>query len=346
MRAVDEFRSFVATSFEQLSTSVLPWVSAIAYRVNRVFPKDGTEVMLAPLPLQQVLNADLPSASDETGNLLYESDGDKRFLGSDGSSLIDLTKQGTVTSVTGSFPIGISGGTTVTPNVGIAPSSVSTRGAVELATSAETVTGTDPGKAVVPSGLSARLLDPGPIGTGTASNADFTAIDLIMPSQSIRVVSALATHASFDSDVFYGDTDRAANAAFNLIRLDAATSPKFKVSGTGEVTADGGYNSPATDIAEWKLWWDGNPKNEDRTGIAVTFFEGKLRQAYPGDSVVGIISADPAFICGGDIEGVDEQLNGCVGFAGSIPLIRGQEVDERWVKLEDMDDGRELWWVR
>lgn len=154
MRAVDEFRSFVATSFEQLSTSILPWISAIAYRVNRVFPKDGTEVMLAPLPLEHVANADLPTASDETGNVLWEKDGLKRFLGSNGANWIDLSSTGGVTAVTGTAPIVSSGGST--PAISITTSSTSAKGAVELATSGETITGTSTTLAITPSGLTAR----------------------------------------------------------------------------------------------------------------------------------------------------------------------------------------------
>ena len=322
MRAVDEFRSFVATSFEQLSTSVLPWVSAIAYRVNRVFPKDGTEVMLAPLPLQHVANADLLPASDETGNLVWESDGANRFLGSDGFNWVNLMSP---------------------------PASTAVAGIMEIANSAETVGGIIGSKAVSPDGLTdAFRAPPGDIGAVTPPQINGTTYFGVSTHASTSILFSKGESTSYTGNLNSMTSATVSGTGFNFITCfaDNFNDLKFKVRGDGAVTADGSFTGGGADVAEWKPWWDGNPKNEDRTGISVTFFEGKLRQAYPGDSVVGIISADPAFICGGDIEGVDGQLNGCVGFAGSIPLIRGQEVDERWVKLEDMDDGRELWWVR
>ncbi len=219
-------------------------------------------------------------------------------------------------------------------------------GVAELATSAEAVTGTDTTRTVTPAALKAVFLAPPFIGDTTRGSGAFVALDTASTAQSTRSISALATHASFNTDVYYGNTTSAANAAFNLIRLDAATSPKFKVSGTGEVTADGTYTTPATDFAEWIKWEDGNPDKEDRTGISVTFVNGKIAEAQPGDAVFGIISEYPAFAGGGDIEDMDEDLKGCVGCLGQIPLFKGQQTDSRWIKIKDMLDGRELWWVR
>ncbi len=61
-------------------------------RLNRVLPKDGTEPMTAPLPLQSVLTAALPTASSYTGTVLYVSDGGpgRVFQGSDGTSWVNL----------------------------------------------------------------------------------------------------------------------------------------------------------------------------------------------------------------------------------------------------------------
>ena len=74
MRAVTEFQSLIATSFSQLATGLLPWISSIAYRTNRTLPKDGTEAMLKPLVLQSVAVADLLTASDWTGGVIFVSD--------------------------------------------------------------------------------------------------------------------------------------------------------------------------------------------------------------------------------------------------------------------------------
>ena len=219
-------------------------------------------------------------------------------------------------------------------------------GVAELATSAEAVTGTDTTRTITPAALKAAFLSPPFIGNTVRGSGAFVAIDTASTAQSTRSISALASHASFNSDVFYGNTTRAASVDFNLIRLDAAGSVKFFVSGRGDVAADIGFSTPATDFAEWIEWGDGNPDKEDRTGISVTFVNGKIAEGQPGDAVFGIISADPAFAGGGDIESMDEDLKGCVGCLGQIPLFKGQQTDSRWIKIKDMLDGRELWWVR
>ncbi len=61
-------------------------------RLNKMLPKDGTEVMTAALPLQEVLVADLPAASANEGRILYVSDGGSGavFRGSNGSSWVNL----------------------------------------------------------------------------------------------------------------------------------------------------------------------------------------------------------------------------------------------------------------
>ncbi len=61
-------------------------------RLNRVLPKDGTEAMTAALPLQSVLDAARPSASENEGGVLYVSDGGpgRVFQGSDGTSWVNL----------------------------------------------------------------------------------------------------------------------------------------------------------------------------------------------------------------------------------------------------------------
>ena len=61
-------------------------------RLNRVLPKDGTETMTAPLPLQSVLVAALPTASEHEGEIIYVSDGGSGavFRGSNGSSWVNL----------------------------------------------------------------------------------------------------------------------------------------------------------------------------------------------------------------------------------------------------------------
>lgn len=61
-------------------------------RLNQMLPKDGTERMLAALPLLTVTVATLPTAADHEGGIIYVSDGagGAKFRGSDGTSWVNL----------------------------------------------------------------------------------------------------------------------------------------------------------------------------------------------------------------------------------------------------------------
>jgi len=72
----------------------------------------------------------------------------------------------------------------------IAAGTISTSGAVELATNEETVTGTDTSRAVTPDGLTDRLLTPGGIGAGTPSTGDFTTISAQLMASSLGATMA------------------------------------------------------------------------------------------------------------------------------------------------------------
>jgi hypothetical protein len=49
--------------------------NSIAYRVNRVLPKDGSEKMTNPLPLRAYTTATRPDATLWAGAIIYVSDG-------------------------------------------------------------------------------------------------------------------------------------------------------------------------------------------------------------------------------------------------------------------------------
>ena len=60
-------------SFAQLNRSLYLDGVETAYRLNLAFPKDGTEPFEAPLPLQSVVTASLPTASLWEGALIYDT---------------------------------------------------------------------------------------------------------------------------------------------------------------------------------------------------------------------------------------------------------------------------------
>lgn len=121
------------------------------------------------------------------------------------------------------------------------------------------------------------------------------------------VVRHRATNASFASSVTQIMTTRAGNSAFNLAVFDSnsATDREFKFRGDGEATADGSFSGGGADFAEYMEWQDGNPDNEDRTGMTVAIVpndDGKvfIKIAEDGDTVAGVVSARPTVIGNND----------------------------------------------
>ncbi len=67
------------------------------------------------------------------------------------------------------------------------------------------------------------------------------------------------------------------------------------------------YNTSGADYAEMFEWLDGNPENQDRTGMFVTLDGEKIRIAKPDDDfILGIISGNPSVV--GDVH--DDQWKG------------------------------------
>jgi hypothetical protein len=64
----------------------------IGFRLNRVFPKDGSEAMTQPAKLAPFTTATRPAAASWAGALIYVSDGaaGAKFQGSDGTAWVNL----------------------------------------------------------------------------------------------------------------------------------------------------------------------------------------------------------------------------------------------------------------
>lgn len=80
----------------------------------------------------------------------------------------------------------------------------------------------------------------------------------------------------------------------------------FRITDTG-VYASGNYNASGADYAELFEWLDGNPDNEDRTGLFATLDGEKIRLATPEDNfILGVVSGNPSIV--GDVH--DDQWQG------------------------------------
>ena len=81
-------------------------------------------------------------------------------------------------------------------------------------------------------------------------------------------------------------------------------SNAFRVTGEGVIYATNSAVQTGADYAEYFEWSDGNPYNEDRVGLFVTFDEDnteKIRIANSNDDyILGIVSGMPSVIGNGD----------------------------------------------
>ena len=85
---------------------------------------------------------------------------------------------------------------------------------------------------------------------------------------------------------------------------ERSSSNAFRVTGNGYVYATNATVQTGADYAEYFEWSDGNPDNEDRVGLFVTFDESnqeKIRIANSNDDyILGIVSGMPSVIGNGD----------------------------------------------
>lgn len=147
-----------------------------------------------------------------------------------------------------------------------------------------------------------------------AASQDFNVLDgsnYTIDSLSEVVLKATATHATYASELLQLVTIRAASSAYNaiIVRANAGADPTFKARGNGEITADGSFTGGGADFAEFMEWEDGNPNNEDRTGMTVVIGKQKttgnitpMIRLYEGptDIIVGVVSASPTVLGGSD----------------------------------------------
>lgn len=84
----------------------------------------------------------------------------------------------------------------------------------------------------------------------------------------------------------------------------SSPSNAFRVTGEGVIYATNAAVQTGADYAEYFEWSDGNPDNEDRVGLFVTFDEDnpeKIRIANSNDDyILGIVSGMPSVIGNGD----------------------------------------------
>ena len=106
----------------------------------------------------------------------------------------------------------------------------------------------------------------------------------------------------------------------------------FRVHTTDGCFSTKAFQSTGADYAEFFLWEDENPTNEDRVGLFVTMNGEKIRLASPEDDyIVGIISGDPSVI--GDVHD-DQWHNMYLKDIFGRPIMEYREEPDEIISME------------
>lgn len=208
-------------------------------------------------------------------------------------------------------------------------------------------------------------------------------------SQNTQTARFENTHAAFSGTVQNIMTERSASAAFNFIRClssaGGSSDLAFRITGDGQVLADGAFTGGGADYAEYFEWADGNPGGADRRGVAVVLEGEKIRPARADEDPIGVVSARPSVLGDGDAGGwtgkyLRDDFGTClrdesdsartrrlnpafeaarayvpraeraewamVGLIGKLRLRKGQPVGGRWLWLRAVSDEVGEWLVR
>ena len=135
----------------------------------------------------------------------------------------------------------------------------------------------------------------GRVGIGTTNPSQTLTVQ---SDENLTVTSIRNKHASFSDTVFKIRADRAGSGAFDLATFSSLNNSdlEFKFSGNGNGTCDGSWSGGGADYAEYFEWADGNPKGDDRRGLAVVLDGDEIREAKAGEAPIGVISGNPSVV--------------------------------------------------
>jgi hypothetical protein len=177
-------------------------------------------------------------------------------------------------------------------------------GIVELATSAETVTGTDAQRVVTPAGLTAAFATPPTMGAVTATELNVATGTITAANPALDATQTWNSGGVTFTGIKANITDTASAAASLLCDLQVGGSSKFKVTKAGAVTIadaldhDGstvGFYSvtPAARPSAYTLTYSTADKTHaNPTAAALTMADG----AGTNDNTIGAITGDATVI--------------------------------------------------
>ena len=144
--------------------------------------------------------------------------------------------------------------------------------------------------------LQMTITEEGRIGVGSGTAASM--LDVRYNHSTLPCAGFYNLNASFSQPLQILRTETAAQAAFSFLTAYHSGSVRgFNLRGDGNAFAEGSWTGGGADYAEYFEWADGNPDNEDRRGWSVSLTEGnKIKRAENGESVIGVISANPSVV--------------------------------------------------
>ena len=109
-----------------------------------------------------------------------------------------------------------------------------------------------------------------------------------------------ATNTSWTGRLYSPQLYRSGNGTQNFSVYTSAVATtgdnEFIFTSNGNARADGSWTGGGADYAEFFEWLDGNPNNEDRSGMTVALDEEKIKVSEPGDEVIGVVSTNPVVV--------------------------------------------------
>ena len=191
--------------------------------------------------------------STATNTLVVDANGEVGVTSDGNFSAADITAVTAGTNLSG-------GGTTGAVTINLADASASAKGAVELATTAETTTGTDTDRAVTPDGLkdgyqgSTNVATLGTIGTGTWQGAVIDA----EYTKHLMHYRFMGYGQGDGTNYFLGQPFTDAQAPFehaDSSSADGLTIPAGSGTNVSELIRSGGHVMPkAATLVRWQGW--------------------------------------------------------------------------------------------
>lgn len=130
-------------------------------------------------------------------------------------------------------------------------------------------------------------------------------------------LNVISASKYFDETVLNLQAKAGLESKFNFINAKADVDNNggsgidvFKVNAEGSVYSEQSFYSNGKGYAELFEWADGNHKNENRNGFTVALNEkGQLIIADEGDSIIGVVGSNPAFIGNAGWNGLQDRYN-------------------------------------